>query len=157
LKNVFADKDLRPLFTENNGRHEGWVKGLEPSTSRSTVCEQHDASEDHKGLATTPSPVCTRVCTSEPEIANAATLDANQSDATGGADQDQGDPLAKLAATLLALSPADRAKLAAMLTEQEVEDGTKTAPPPAGGSFEVGKANRGSVGSPPAGGPPSPW
>jgi hypothetical protein len=37
-------------------------------------------------------------------------------DQSEGTDPDQGDPLAKLAAALLTLSPADRARLAAMLT-----------------------------------------
>ena len=108
-----------------------------------------DASEAGKGLTPTPSPVCTRVCTSEPENPNAGTPEAGHQDqgegvAAGtldadpqgrpagdqeqgeGTDQggtarrssaaDQGDPLAKLAAALLDLTPADRARLAAMLT-----------------------------------------
>ncbi len=55
-----------------------------------------DASEIGKGLAATDPDVCTRVCTSEPGTANAGTVEA-------------------LAAALLRLSPADRARLAAML------------------------------------------
>ena len=72
------------------------------------------ASEDEDGQALTPTPfrVCTRVCTSEPENANADTLDADQ---CKGEENDEGDPLGKLAAVLLTLSPADRTKLAVML------------------------------------------
>jgi hypothetical protein len=87
-----------------------------------------------KGLAPTPPAVCTRVCTSEAENANASALDAASPGTSPQAagttpDADQGnqpevtaadkpaDPLAGLAATLLALSPADRARLAAMLTD----------------------------------------
>ncbi|MGA2617834.1 MAG: hypothetical protein ABSF26_09500 [Thermoguttaceae bacterium] len=99
-----------------------------------------NASDSPQGLTPTPSPVCTRVCTSEPENDNAGTLnatspasppqapapDADQGDEGEGIDQggaargsstaDQGDPLVKLAAALANLSPADRARLAAMLT-----------------------------------------
>jgi hypothetical protein len=85
----------------------------------------------------TPSAACTAACTSEAENANAGTpeaghqgqgeataagtLDADQQDRPAGdrgqgEGADQGDPLAKLAAALLALTPADRARLAAMLT-----------------------------------------
>ena len=51
------------------------------------------------------------------ENTNAGTAGANadQGGRGEGTDQEQGDPLAKLAAALLTLSPADRAKLAAML------------------------------------------
>ena len=88
-------------------------------------------------LAPTPFPVCTRVCTSEPENDNADTIGGIPTDTgiartetagTRNADQgnegegiDQADPLAKLAAALLTLSPADRARLAAMLTGQQGE------------------------------------
>ncbi len=86
-----------------------------------------------------PSPVCTRVCTSEPENANdgtpeagdqdqgegaaAGTLDVDPQDRPAGGRErgegtDRGDPLAKLAAALLDLTPADRARLAAMLAGQ---------------------------------------
>jgi hypothetical protein len=74
-------------------------------------------------VTSTPSAACTAACTSEAEKTNAGTLDAhpaagdqNQGERT---EQDQGDPLAKLAAALLALSPAERARLAAMLTRGE--------------------------------------
>ena len=61
-----------------------------------------------QALTPTPSAACTSACTSEAKNANA--------DAT-----DQGDPLAKLAATLAGLSQAERERLAAMLTGQQAE------------------------------------
>jgi hypothetical protein len=84
------------------------------------------ASVENKGLAPTPSAVCTRVCTSEPENANAGTLHTDQGSegegtAGGSSTADQADPLAKLAAALLDLMPADRARLAAMLTGHQGE------------------------------------
>ena len=95
-------------------------------------------------LASTPSPVCTRVCTSESESANAGDFGAGFLDMpsiSGIADQhgtdkshtghgapsvvfayransdepDTGDPVAELAALLLTLSPADLSRLAKML------------------------------------------
>jgi hypothetical protein len=56
-----------------------------------------------------PSDRCTSRCTSNAENANP-------------------DPLAQLAAVLLALSPADRARLVAMLTEQGETDAGKGGP-----------------------------
>jgi hypothetical protein len=50
----------------------------------------------------TPQSACTNACTSNPE-------------------QGQADPLAGLAAALLALSPADRARLAALLVSGKTE------------------------------------
>ncbi|MGO8747694.1 MAG: hypothetical protein ACLQNE_17115 [Thermoguttaceae bacterium] len=84
----------------------------------------------------TPSAACTAACTSKAENANAGTLEAGHrdqgegtaagtldvdrqdrpaGDQGGGEGADQGDPLAKLAAALADLTPADRARLAAML------------------------------------------
>ena len=73
-------------------------------------------------LTPTPFPVCTRVCTSEPENANADALEAaslGTSPQAADADQgnegegiDQGDPLAAIVAAIANLSPADRARLA---------------------------------------------
>jgi hypothetical protein len=65
-------------------------------------------------VATTPSDVCTRVCTSNTEIANAGDLDAGRGTEAEGIDQ--ADPLAAIAALLAGLSPTDRARLAKMLT-----------------------------------------
>jgi hypothetical protein len=48
---------------------------------------------------------------------------AARGSSTAGAPADQGDPLAKLAAALLTLSPADRARLAAMLTGHQGNGG----------------------------------
>ena len=97
-----------------------------------------------KGLAPTPSAVCTRVCTSEGENANAGQSDGGPGDqgevigadqgeegaddAHGGAKPDappappdQGDPLAALAAELGKLSPEDRQRLAALLIGHQSE------------------------------------
>ena len=76
---------------------------------------QSDVSEDTQALTPTLPAACTAACTSEPENANAGTLDADQGSKSEGTDQDQGDPLAAIAAALVNLSPADRARLAAML------------------------------------------
>ena len=61
-------------------------------------------------VAENGSPVCTRVCTSDGENAH--------EDPAGG---DQGDLLNRLAAALRGLSPEDRARLAAMLAEDQGE------------------------------------
>ena len=76
-------------------------------------------------LTPTASAACTCACTSEPENANADALDSTSLDTppqAADADQgnlgegiDQGDTLAKLAAELVKLSPADRQRLTAML------------------------------------------
>ena len=84
---------------------------MTPSLSSKGTC---NASDSSKGLTPTPSAACTAACTSEPENANADAPDAHQGDEGEGTDQ--GDRLDKLAAALLTLSPADRERLAAMLT-----------------------------------------
>ena len=66
---------------------------MTPSVSSKGRC---DASEAGKGLAAGAPAACTAACTSEAENANAGTVEA-------------------LAAALLGLSAADRARLAAML------------------------------------------
>jgi hypothetical protein len=70
--------------------------GLEPVTPSLSSEGRQDASESGKGLAESHPAVCTPVCTSEGKT-------------------DQADPLAALAAALLGLAPADRARLAALL------------------------------------------
>ena len=110
-------------------------KGFEPSTF-GLGSEMHPvASDDSKALTPTPFPVCTRVCTSEAENANADALEAaslgtppQAADADRAPDEgegtaaiDQGDPLARLAAELGKLSPEDRQRLAAMLAGQQSE------------------------------------
>jgi hypothetical protein len=85
-------------------------------------------------VTSTVSAACTAACTSEGENANAGAAGAASlgapPDAAGNLDTDQGDegeatadkpadPLAALAATLLTLSPADRARLATLLTKPE--------------------------------------
>jgi len=61
-----------------------------------------------QGFTPTVPAACTAAWTSEVETASAGTLDA-----------DHGDPLARLAATLLNLSPADRERLAVLLTAHQ--------------------------------------
>jgi hypothetical protein len=73
-----------------------------PSVSSKGRC---NARETDKGLAEGDPNACTAACTSKAESADA-------------------DPLAQLAASLLALSPADRARLVAMLAGQG-EAGTR--------------------------------
>ena len=112
---------------------------VELPTSALRMCEHPDASVDSKALTPTPSPVCTRVCTSEPENANADALEAaslgtlsqaadvldtgHLGESEGAAAIDQGDPLARLAAELAKLSPEDRQRLAALLAGQQVKVG----------------------------------
>ena len=88
---------------------------LRPPACRATA---RMVSETRPKLTPTPSPVCTTACTSEAENENADALevpppgtpsqapDADQGNEGKGIDQ--GDSLAKLAAALLTLSPADR-------------------------------------------------
>lgn len=95
-------------------------KRLEPSTSALRTCEHPDASEASKGLATTPPAACTNACTSKGENANAGTADADPAGHQGQSEETfQGDPLAKLAAALATLSPADRQRLAVMLAGRD--------------------------------------
>jgi hypothetical protein len=132
---------LQPFATQ--GFTKGWLTGLEPATSRSTICGLPVTTDNLQGLTSTPSAACTAACTSEGENADAGALeaaslgtspqaadgpDAHQGDEGKGidqgraargssaADQNQGDPLAVLAAAVAKLSPADRERLAAMLT-----------------------------------------
>ena len=112
-------KKTRCKLLSYNGLLPGWERGLEPPASRSTICDPPAVSEAGKGLTPTLSAACTAACTSEAEIANADTLNANQD--SEGEGIDQGDPLAILAAALLSLSPTDRERLAAMLTGPRVE------------------------------------
>src|SRR6266704_330097 len=77
--------------------------GLEPVTPSVSSKGRCHASDSSKGLAEGDPAACTSDCTSEPENAHA-------------------DPLETLAATLRNLSPADRARLAAMLTGQGEAD-----------------------------------
>jgi hypothetical protein len=96
--------------------------GLEPVTPSVSSKGTSDASETDKGVTAGAPFRCTSGCTSEGQTANA-------------------DPLAPLAAALLALSPADRARLAALLTAATPGAGNGSAGtpgPPADGT-EGGK------------------
>ena len=119
--------------------------GIEPATSWLQTRESPVTSADSKALTPTPSAACTSACTSEGENANADALDtalldtspqaadadADRGDEGEGIDQggtaggsstaEQGDPLAALAAAVANLSPANRERLAAMLTGQQGE------------------------------------
>jgi hypothetical protein len=66
--------------------------------------EQRNASDTEKALTANAPDRCTSGCTSEPK-------------------PEQADPLAPLAAALLGLSAADRARLAAMLLGQQTGQG----------------------------------
>jgi hypothetical protein len=72
-----------------------------PSVSSKVSADVSDAAQ---GLTTTPPVVCTPVCTSDPN-------------------PEQPDALQALAAALLGLSPADRARLTAMLLGQQTGQG----------------------------------
>ena len=78
--------------------------GLEPVTPSVSNKGTPDAGETAKGLTAAAPSACTTACTSTAETANAGTVDA-------------------LAAALLALSPRDRARLAAMLLGQGATGG----------------------------------
>ena len=126
-------RSLPHLTCGFGGCYDQWA--MADSNGRPPRCKRGgDASEPLSGqqVATTPSPVCTSVCTSEAENANA---NAGRSDGGPGdrgeegaddahgakkpdtppAPPDQGDPLARLAAELGKLSPEDRQRLAALL------------------------------------------
>ncbi len=76
---------------------KGWLKGLEPSTPRSTIELPCDLSVTDKELASTLSLACTSACTGDSENANA--------------------DLAALAAALRSLPADARAALVQLLTE----------------------------------------
>jgi hypothetical protein len=84
------------------------------------MCEHADASDSSKALTPTPSAACTNACTSEMERANADALDVPEQKKSTGAETPTApaDRLALLAAELAKLSPADRERLAAMLTRR---------------------------------------
>jgi hypothetical protein len=101
------------------------TSGIEPPTPSLQSDRNLVVSDSDKALTSTPSAACTAACTSEAANANAGTLDtADQGAGEGTAAIDQGDPLAVLAAELAKLSPADRERLAAMLTGHQGERGT---------------------------------
>jgi len=66
-------------------------------------------------VAPTASPVCTRVCTSEAENANAGAPEGDQGQQGEGTAA--ADPLVAIAAAIAGLSPADRQRLAGILGE----------------------------------------
>jgi hypothetical protein len=120
-----------PLTTAVNGSSEWAAPG---SNWRPLPCECAGSPSEgvtNQEVASTPSDACTAACTSEAENANAGTAETaslgTPPDAAGPLDTDQGskgegaadkpaDPLAGLAAAIANLTPADRARLGAMLT-----------------------------------------
>ena len=101
------------LTTAVNGLRQERETGLEPATSSLGSNRLTVASENPQGLTPTLPAACTAASTSEPENDNAGTADGGRDEGEG---TDQGDRLDKLAAALLTLSPAERERLAAMLT-----------------------------------------
>src|SRR5262249_60698020 len=93
-------KQKKPLTTAVSGCLEMGATGLEPVTPSVSSKGTSDATEANKGLTETTPAVCTPVCTSEGE-------------------SQQRDTVEVLAAALLGLSPADRARLAALLLGQQ--------------------------------------
>ena len=103
------------------------VTGLEPVTSSLSSGGHHVVTDDSKGLASTTSAACTSACTSisqnanagNPEAASLGTAphaaDPDQADRSEELAEAQADPLAALAAALATLTPADRARLLAMV------------------------------------------
>ena len=82
-----AGKQKSPLTTAVNGPVK-WAAG--GSNSRPLPCECAGTPSEtltESALAPTPPPVCTSVCTSEPENANADASDADRGDQGEGTDQ----------------------------------------------------------------------
>ena len=112
-----VEKSQKPLKAKElyTGGH-----GVEPATPFGAPHFQcvRVASEGEtlQRLTPTPSLVCTRVCTSEAENANAGTRTLTRPRGLATSEGiHQGDPLAGLAAAIADLTPADRERLAAML------------------------------------------
>ena len=80
-------------------------KGVEPSTSALRTQERCAANDDSSAFETSPPPVCTSVCTSEPENVNGAAPSPAADDGTVKA----------LAAMLAALDPMTRKAIARLL------------------------------------------
>jgi hypothetical protein len=77
-----------------------------------------DISLANKELMSTPSPVCTRVCTNEAENANADPITTRQKRESKVTNPDRGDPMNALAATIRTLSKADQTRLAKLLLDE---------------------------------------
>jgi hypothetical protein len=87
------------LCLRQSGREDLNLRPLGPEPSSST-----SKSLEKQAISATAANACTPACTSE-------------------AKSEQTDPVAALAAALLSLSPADRARLAALLTGQAEGEG----------------------------------
>jgi len=94
------------------------TSGIEPPTPGLQSRCPTDTSGNQQQLTASTSPACTAACTRKPEIAHETTGEGDVDQATNDAEPTTGegaDTLAVLAAALVGLSAADRAKLAAML------------------------------------------
>ncbi len=109
---AYPVKRKDPLTTAVNGSSKSGRKDLNLRLPGPKPSSDDSEPPTVQGFTPTPSAACTGACTSMPENDNAGHHDESE-----GTDRD--DPLAKLAATLLALSPADCERLAAILTSQE--------------------------------------
>lgn len=78
-----------------------------------------------QGVTSIESNACTAACTSEPETDQGAppyvagTSTVSRMSCTSNQKVDESDPVAKIAAALIGMSPADRARLAALLMSGE--------------------------------------
>jgi hypothetical protein len=140
---AYVVKRKDPLTTPVSGPFERGRRESNPQPPDRQSNRDELQNMDSQDVTPTPSAVCTRVCTSEAENANAGPLHAGQGDEGEGIDQgwaargssaagaltDQADPLAKLAAALLALTSADRERLAAMLAGPSEVDRRRVLPP----------------------------
>jgi hypothetical protein len=112
---AYPVKRKGPLTTTVNGSHLERETGFGPATSSLGSNTLTVVSDNCTALASTPPPVCTRVCTSEAENANDSPPGAQTSETADGGDQTQSDLLRAITAAIGALSAADRARLGKML------------------------------------------
>ena len=121
-----------PLTNAVIGLHKRGRRDSNPQPLDRQTTDAELQTLDIQHVASPSPPVCTRVCTSKPENANdglpkaaspnvlpvVEVADGNTQDQVDRGEHraDGADPLAKLAADLLTLSPAERERLAAMLS-----------------------------------------
>ena len=91
-----------------------------PSRCKRDGTPSQDATR--QDVTSTPSAACTAACNGNAKNSNADALEAGHQDQgegtdAGTLDAHQGDPLAKLAAAIAGLTPADRERLAGMLRQ----------------------------------------
>jgi hypothetical protein len=64
-ENACPVKRNNPLTMPVNGLQKGWLMGLEPTTSRSTIVDDSILSVNQQGLTSTTLDACTSVCTTD--------------------------------------------------------------------------------------------